>query len=529
MYKKNSNVIIGILIAVCTILLLSALVFVSYDSFDRSTKHESVNPLPISSKTTNMNETSGYLEVRLPVEWKKVRKDLLGFNQEYIALTGKGTLTRAAFANAKVTDAIRLLRPFVLRFPGGTLANFYDWQSDRIVPPVDFPALKKFVDKQASVTAGQQDFLQLCRQLKVNPLFVFNLYQPNTPDNFLWVQSLEEQEGLLKVKRWELGNEMNLNPWHPSRGWVREVKTVEEYVERARPLGKRLLEKYPNLLLAVNAESPMYLFSENPDTDFILGSTWNKRIANDFDYYNAVSMHVYLYHQPRWNASAVERTQWLCILGDILPEGLAQWHRRFFDNLPLWLTEFGVAGRDTVEHQTWGFGFAELNAILQLLNKPGPVTLVLKHLLCSQGIGRVAFQFQYNANNKESTLNWLPSGIAFRWLTQELAHSNDIGKLTFDDMPTISGFLQYKDQNYPQIFGIALRGDTSNGIFLVNRGTTVLNISLPFKCSEINSLYGKVDDKVTSVKISQVKRRGNEPYTLRPFEFIWVRDTPCNF
>ncbi|MGH7425531.1 MAG: DUF7594 domain-containing protein, partial [Candidatus Methylomirabilales bacterium] len=80
-------------------------------------------------------------------------------------------------------EATTSLRPMLLRFPGGTSANFYDWQADRFfgdasghVPKVT--DWNRNLDANRGGRYGLEDFFSLAREVGAEPMLVVNLYWP---------------------------------------------------------------------------------------------------------------------------------------------------------------------------------------------------------------------------------------------------------------------------------------------------------------------------------------------------------------
>ena len=453
----------------------------------------------------------------LPARWHRMPAGFFGVNQNYIAAVPTRTQVNPAWTASAVVEAMAELAPATVRFPGGTVSDFYDWRRQGIVEPVDGPGVRRELAWHRRVQADQAGFLRLMDRLGADALFVANLYQSAAPDTVEWASSLVAEDGALPaVTRWELGNELNLHPWHGSFGWGTQIDDVEDYLARAEPLGRRLLARWPRLSVAVNAEAPNHLFArKTPRRDPASAVEWNEAVSERPDFYNAVAMHVYLYHHGDWEVPLHERVAWLHAAGDELPAGLARWHARFFDQYPLWLTEFGV----TDDHDQWGLILAELSAALQLVAEPGPVTMVLRHMGFAKGTRGVALQIS-QAPDGEVEMRWLATGRALGWLNARLQGAPLAGRLQTGDGPVFRGRLQYADRSYPAVSGVAVRGDAGEHLFVVNRSPCPVSVRLPPGNWRLHYLAAGLEAPVGDIEpVYERVAGGDTTWSLPPYAF----------
>lgn len=109
----------------------------------------------------------------------------------------------------------------LIRFPGGTLSDFYDWR-DGIGPQSNRPVRPHHTDPGSSTnTFGSPELLQLCRTTSSKPLITVNV-GTGTPEMAAnWVAYMNsttniqrQQDGQalpLPVQYWEIGNELYLD------------------------------------------------------------------------------------------------------------------------------------------------------------------------------------------------------------------------------------------------------------------------------------------------------------------------------
>lgn len=112
-----------------------------------------------------------------------------------------------------------------LRFPGGTLADFYFWR-DGIGPQAQRPVREHPTDEDRSKNImGTPEFLRFATAVGANPLITVNVGTSTAADAAAWVaycnqpgNALRAADGLAapaNVKLWEVGNELYL-PGNPT-------------------------------------------------------------------------------------------------------------------------------------------------------------------------------------------------------------------------------------------------------------------------------------------------------------------------
>lgn len=420
---------------------------------------------------------SAQARITLGTVQRQVHGSILGFNEEYLSALNATGDSVSAWRDPDVLTAMRELHPSVLRFPGGTVSDFYDWQTEKVQLPIDNPAFAAMWQRSHKPRADQSGFFLMCDSVGADPLLVLNLYQGSSATLAGWVQSVTRDTSA-HARLWELGNEMNLHPWHPAFHWATRVRTVAQYLAHAEPVGRMILASGAEERVAVDADEPEFVWSENPRVnDFAPGDQWNSAVASAPRFFNAVAMHVYLGDHPDWVTDDISRAQWLFEVGDELPGALNTWQQRFFGNLPLWLTEFGVTGRDTVEQTRWGFALPELNAALRLMATPGQVTMLLKHEAFAHGIGRVAFRY-IPQEPEGRRVAWTATGVGYRWLGSAFAEATAQLAVRVSG-PTFAGHLRYAGRRYATLAVVGLETRAGVTLFIVNRGAADLATVFP--------------------------------------------------
>jgi len=217
-----------------------------------------------------------------PRRRKRVDPLILGVNNPMNSRSAGG-----GYATKLVAELIATVRPPHLRFPGGTVANWYDWETDRYACP-DFSAYPAGIqDKLKWVEHGIQkgyrfnaaEFTALAREHSIRHVEVFNIFH-DPPEKSV--------RRLLKRKRdnvapaWiELGNEN-----YSAHQFGGAVKNIEQYVRVTREVASALKRADPAAMVAVNVRVPR-------DGDW-QKDAWNGPLVRE-TYFDGVALHPYLH------------------------------------------------------------------------------------------------------------------------------------------------------------------------------------------------------------------------------------------
>ncbi len=146
---------------------------------------------------------------------------------EFYGLNGANTLLQETkFAEPEINKLLKEAQPSRLRYPGGTLANYWDWQEGWFLRnfadkgcfslPVTYQNRKRLMpalDAFGNVNLRDGDYLLDLRNALLStgakPLFVVN---PLTSDlNYQMAMLLDAKEHNIPIDRVEIGNEFFLD------------------------------------------------------------------------------------------------------------------------------------------------------------------------------------------------------------------------------------------------------------------------------------------------------------------------------
>ena len=149
-----------------------------------------------------------------------------------------------------VVEAIKRIRPRIIRFPGGCFASFYNWR-DGVGPVAErLPRVSEYWGGVEYNDVGTAEFVGLCREVGAQPLLCVNVMTASTNDAADWVAYCNAGEGhpmgslrrahgypeAFAVRYWELDNEpyRKYGPIENARRaaeFAREMKRIDPSIQ----------------------------------------------------------------------------------------------------------------------------------------------------------------------------------------------------------------------------------------------------------------------------------------------------------
>ncbi len=256
-----------------------------------------------------------------------------------------------------LTAYLDALKPAVLRFPGGTVANFYhpeekgygfrDADIRKIAGSKMFQTMRKNLEKeQLYIRKGYikknfiHSFSQLAKKMKAKVVYVANLFTGTDEEIRLAIQTLLNNG--VEVIGVELGNEYYL------KAYASVYPDITPYLNRAQQTARLLRQHFPGIPLAVVA-SPCPAVKKMRPSKAAAADRWNHQLAQA-DFYDAYVTH--LYALPKACVSennteslfkcALESTTQYCREG--LSTAMHYYTSVFGTKRKTWVTEWNVQG-----------------------------------------------------------------------------------------------------------------------------------------------------------------------------------------
>ena len=254
-------------------------------------------------------------------------------------LHGYNTIPVMPYADPAYIAGARALFADSLRYPGGTVANYFDWRSGSFVQPcaADMCDVQRRLERWPAGSFRAQAFARGAAGL--DQVFVLNVVTADAAgmrSQLAWLSS----QGV-DVAAIEFGNELFSSKYSgvfpTAHAFMAKVTDAVGYARQLFPFAK----------LAAPFGFP---FCEQPEDAF---DTWNRDLARYAHVWDALTLHDYSACARSVGESADDRPGTLMAWGDVALRKHRAAVARTFDavdvaRLELWLTEvgFGAMGQD---------------------------------------------------------------------------------------------------------------------------------------------------------------------------------------
>ncbi len=196
----------------------------------------------------------------------------------------------ASRADGKIALMLREAGCGLLRFPGGHVSDNYDWKTQTLDRPKQFPA------RWGPETTDTDEFMVFCRAVEAEPIFCCNFAKAisgpgldeavaNAVD---WVRYCNVEKGY-GIKYWEIGNETYL-----SDEWT--STTAEEYAEGVIAFSQAMKAVDPSIKIGANGPSRDTAAGRRDTVPW-----WPMVLERAIDHIDFVIVHVY-YPVPSYRA-----------------------------------------------------------------------------------------------------------------------------------------------------------------------------------------------------------------------------------
>ncbi|MBS9462580.1 hypothetical protein KIM67_09170 [Flagellimonas sp. 389] len=208
-------------------------------------------------------------------KWKPIQENLLGANANLISFNDP-------WANKDLIGITRQTQIKTLRYPGGTIGNYWDWDIgaiDRNVP--DSLMIKWVVENNHTESPDRytiEGLAKMYQQTGIVPVFMLNMLSKDLEHS---VRNLKKAESLgIPIKYIEMGNELYFNIPFP----LLRYPTPESYGETCQTWIATLKKEFPKASFAVVGS---YMTRHPRQVD------WNKRVLEKCTNADAIVLHMY--------------------------------------------------------------------------------------------------------------------------------------------------------------------------------------------------------------------------------------------
>lgn len=466
----------------------------------------------------------------------------LGFNASYTIF--KDDVGRFPVSElSRYADKLPLQ---ALRFPGGTVGNFFDWSTMTLRPEWEGFAPKRSVvelvkrhrniNKGKDIPADIQSFLKAASSLSFSPYIVLNLYTQDLNTTLEAIDSIKESYA--GVVHWELGNELSHSEYSHKLadvGW-----SIDDYIRRADRVRGHIRTHYPKDKIAVVGGDIVVdktLFDFNRLKKFQKQSDeWNRAVSamNDID---GVVFHPYTktFGEDKWQRTDIYddlgrgcldymNYVWMLSTADRFPTRYRELRGQYFPEKKLWLTELGIISSGATGKRNSGAQqdpftnsrlrtFLLINQYLIWLKSGSDIDSILYHTL---GYGRS----QAVVEGLDRRLN--VNGYALNILYRALKDASEIAALDFNGDVKRKGVARTSSYRFGQLNGVRLHYSSGAKPKLVLANTS-LTTSFDLSGGEgwtIKELFKVSDEGLSPEKTGRARETDTQLITVPPMTVV---------
>ncbi len=216
------------------------------------------------------------------------KEDLI--NQNLFGFCTSNSFTYIDTYDTSFISKVKKIKPKVLRFPGGTIGNFYHtnkeaygfnsddvskWYSGKFSTRVN--SLKQAALRRGHTNDYIEDFINLAKTLNVKVVVNANILTAKKSEIISILNRFKQEK--IEVLGVELGSELS------NRAYKKNIKSVYDYIQLAKECSGNIKNSFPNMKVAV-VSAPLKRKMPNRLKN------WNSILAKE-DFYDAIIHHSY--------------------------------------------------------------------------------------------------------------------------------------------------------------------------------------------------------------------------------------------
>ena len=211
-------------------------------------------------------------------------------NQNLFGFCTSNSFTYVDTYDTSFIAKVEQINPEVLRFPGGTIGNFYHTNKEAYgfnVSDVDYWYSGNFTTrvsslKQAALKRGHtndyiEDFIELAKNLNAKVVVNANILTAEKSEIISILNRFEQEN--IEVLGVELGSELS------NRAYKKNIKSVYNYIQLAKKYSENIKSSFPDMKVAV-VSAPLKERMPNRLKN------WNSILAKE-NFYDAIVHHSY--------------------------------------------------------------------------------------------------------------------------------------------------------------------------------------------------------------------------------------------
>jgi hypothetical protein len=392
---------------------------------------------------------------------------------------------------------VKGLYPGVLRYPGGTVASYWDWKTGWLMEGIQ---LKKEWNNIPRNPIKLEDFKYACEQTGADPLFVLNMVHSTLSYQLDMLISARNMG--MHIKFVELDNEL----YTSTPAYVKRFASGREYAIESNKWIAAIKKEFPAVKIAVVGNSARETKSSKNSKSASRASNWNRDVLAVLNGGDAMTFHVYggtglkflsevreaenEDSESETDAAATTKTASRSAFENeenislVLSTPFMRWkssnsydYKILPQGMRAWITEYNLFDKEGIVYGTWAHGLYAAMQTLLFMENP------LTEMVCYHNLSSSA-QFAAIFNNSEGlaksakptpvkALDYTAAGHCLSLTGKALSEAGHGIKLQFSNNSSLQGS---RGQDYSALNGWVIKRKSGKKIIVVNLAASSLEV-----------------------------------------------------
>jgi len=431
-------------------------------------------------------------------------------------------LTKPSWRNQSFIDSVKKLHLEIIRYPGGTESQYFDWQTGRSVPSVLWSngtlSNHSYIGTVPHLAYPLTELLYFYQQTNVKPIFCLNLLTKDLSNQLLMLQTAKNLG--IPVEYIELGNELYFEDADFVKKYPNPINYVTDIKNNWLP---QLKNAFPTAQIAVIG-SYDGLVDLNGNTTPQRINTWNSTLFAQNVSSTAITFHYYLppntttFSNPNAaQALAAPFRHWQTLKTNTVD--------KVTNGMACWITEYNLNDGNQTTYaiaSSWVHGLYTATLLSLMLEEP-KITMLLNHQIT--GSPAFASLASYTPFGDTLTNRLTAEGNAMRLLHKAMKGKNFATKLNFSTNPTIT----VGSTNYPALMGWVFEKNAEKELFILNLSNTAFTLDLraifenDFVYEQITA-NNPLQKNITTQQLNSRKGVGNNVFQSLPYSLLYANE-----
>lgn len=396
---------------------LTTVIMLSFTSCNVTSANTQENDSDGKELYEKVSSEKGSKETDQTSDGKTIRATLSSSSRKMPVYGFNGNITRGpTFANKAFRDFVASLGLKIIRYPGGSVSNFWDWQKGWFVEGEVAGVTKnnKLYSSKQTSNNGLDQLKMLVDEADCDVVFTLNMVSRTIEDQ---IEMLKNAQSLgIPIKWIELGNEFNLQR-NPGR---EKFVTPSNYGKVSNQWINNLKKQFPNVKIAVVGGNRSY-------NKYV--KNWNNDVLRNVPNTDAMVAHIYADPDQIVDGSGINFKSLFEVFENVFTES---GFTNVGSNKFIWVTEYNIIwslskDKSVVENsQTWGQALSTLLMTSSLTSLSDKTQLILNHNIANSNV----FAAIETANQ---TFKKLPNGLGMEQWFKASDKMTSIQKILFNE------------------------------------------------------------------------------------------------